>query len=296
MEPKTRTLSFADAPMFDRVMSDEDVCREVIEVVLGVEVGKVVYHNVEQTIEPTLDGRGVRLDAYLVGNEAVYDVEMQSYDRMCIDKRFRYYQSSIDAGLLRKGEDYDLLPDSFIIFVCADDPYKKGLPRYDFERVCAEDPELVSECGSHWIVLNARAYQDVENDRLRSLLQYVHNGVVGADPLVQLINSKVNEANQDRRWVDQVFSVMTVEEDAAMQVRIAQRVYSKKGLEEGIKKGLKKGLDEGREKGLKEGRKETEKRYGLLVSRLIAEDRLDDLKRVADDPSLLEGFYKEFGI
>lgn len=77
-----------------------------------------------------------------------------------------------------------------------------------------------------------------------------------------------------------------------MQVRIAQRVYSKKGLEE----GLKKGLDEGREKGLKEGRKETEKRYGLLVSRLIAEDRLDDLKRVADDPSLLEGFYKEFGI
>lgn len=275
-----RVLTFADAPMFDRVMSDEVVCREVVEVVLGVEVGKVVYHNVEQVIEPTIDGRGVRLDAYLVGGEAVYDVEMQTYGRMCIDKRFRYYQSVIDVGLLRKGEDYDLLPDSFIVFICADDPYGRGLPRYDFERVCGEDAALLSECGSHWVVLNAAAYQDVGDSRLRSLLEYVRNGTVDADPLVRMIDGKVSEANRDRRWVEQVFSVMTVEEDAAMQVRMAKRVYRKEGLEEGRA----------------EGRVEAEKRYGELVSRLLADGRLDDLRRVAEDPSLLEGFYEELGI
>lgn len=321
---KARELRFSDSPMFDRVMSDAQVCREVIEVVLGVEIGQVVYHNVEQVVEPALDSRGVRLDAYLKGGDAVYDVEMQSYGRMCIDKRFRYYQSAIDTTLLRKGEDYDLLPDSFIIFVCTEDPYGLGLPRYDFERICAGELTLRSECGSHWVVLNASAYKDAEGARLRSLLKYVDNGAVDADPLIERISGRVDEANRDRKWVEQMFSVMSAEEDAAMQVRIAERVYKKKGLEEGRAIGIEKGRAEGRLEGLEagraeglkagraeglevgraegleagraEGRVEAERRYGELVSRLIAEGRLDDLQRAAEEGSVREALYEELGI
>lgn len=283
-----RELRFADSPMFDRVMADESICREVVEVVLGIEVGKVVYHNVEQAMEPVVGRRGVRLDAYLKGDGAVYDVEMQSYGRMCIDRRFRYYQSAIDMTLLGKGRGYDLLPDSYVVFICTEDPYGMGLPRYGFERVCEEDPSLRSECGSHWVALNASAHRAATGERLRSLLEYVDNGFVGADRLVRRIDGKVSEANLDRKWVEQVFSIMDAEEDAAMQIQMAERVYRKKGLEEGRVEGLAEGRAE--------GRADAERRYGRMVSLLVAQGRVDDLAKAAEDDDFRAGLYEELGI
>lgn len=281
---KLRELTFADAPMFDRVMADEEVCRKVVEVILDVKIDKVVYHNIEQALEPVFGGRGVRLDAYLKDSEAVYDIEMQAYEQLCLDRRFRYYQSAIDANLLRKGEGYDLLPDSYIVFICLSDPYGRGLARYDFERVCSCDPPLLSECGSHWITLNASAHSLAENTRLRSLLEYIASGIIANDPLVKLIAGRVSEANRDRKWVDHVYRGMTLEENAAMQVSMAERVFRKKGLEEG------------RAEGMAEGKAEGEKRYGKLIARLLSEGRTDDVARTTEDAQFRAMLYDEFGL
>ena len=66
------------APVFDMVMRDAGLCRRFIERVLGVEIGHIEYHAVEHALEPALDARGVRLDAFLKGTGAVYNIEMQA--------------------------------------------------------------------------------------------------------------------------------------------------------------------------------------------------------------------------
>ena len=299
-----RVFSISDAPMFERVMSDEEICKAVVETILDVELVGIKYHETEHSIEPRFGRRGVRLDAYLKDGSSVYDIEMQSYYQEGLCRRFRYYQSAIDTELLEKGREYTLLPESFIIFICTEDPFDCGFPRYSIERLCEEDPSMDVSCGAHWIILNARSYGDVSREGLRNLLEYVDRGVANRDPLVQRIDRRVVEANNDRKWVNEMFVGLTIEEDARIKVNMARRHYREVGLEEGRAEGRALGLEEGRAEGRAEGRKEgisegrveAERRYGLLISRLLDSGRVDDLKRAADDCEYRERLYAECGI
>ena len=53
-----------------------------------------------------LDGRGI-----------VYDVEMQTSDGGNLPKRSRYYHANIDITMLKPGQDYESLGNSFVIFI-----------------------------------------------------------------------------------------------------------------------------------------------------------------------------------
>lgn len=55
-------------------------------------------------------------------------------------------------------------------------------------------------------------------------------------------------------------------------------------------------MEEGREEGLKEGLKEGHKEINQLNMALIADNRLDDLKRSAADGPFQEQLLREYGI
>ena len=55
-------------------------------------------------------------------------------------------------------------------------------------------------------------------------------------------------------------------------------------------------LDRIEAKGKKEGFIEGEKRAWLLMEKLFAEKRVDDVKKAAFDEAFRKGLYKEFGI
>ena len=273
-------LTISNAAMFQRIMSEEDVCKGVVETILGIELEGIVYRNTEQSIEPGIDRKGVRLDAYVKGQSSAYDVEMQSYYRLGLGRRFRYYQSAVDTDLLSKGQDYGELPESYVIFICTCDPYGRGLARYSIDPSCKEDEALDTGFGCHWVALNARAYREAQSASLRNLLEYVDRGKVGDDPLVRLIAKRVDDANKDRKWVRKVFSGLSAEEDAWMQARIARR----------------EGMAEGMEKGMEEGAAQERIRYGKLVARLLSDGRTDDLSAAASDSGLLARLYEEHGL
>ena len=42
---KDNMLEFKDAPMFGRVMRNEQICKQVIEVILGIEIDHIKYLN-----------------------------------------------------------------------------------------------------------------------------------------------------------------------------------------------------------------------------------------------------------
>lgn len=291
--------------MFGHVMRNEEICKGFLETVLGMNVGRIEYINAEQTTEPGLDSRGVRLDVYAEAGRRVFDVEMQVADRLCLGKRMRYYQSAIDAGLLEKGADFDELRESYIIFLCTHDPYGLDLPLYRFERICVDESTCDCNCGAHWMVLNSKAYGKLPDGRLRDLLKYVDSGKSSGDGLVSKIDSAVHDMNRDASWVDSAYwSVSGIVEDAEREVRIARRYYKKEGLREGRELGLSQGLAEGRAKGhaegkaegRAEGRAEADRQYKTLIDRLLDAGRLDDLRKMTDDAAYRQKLCAEFGI
>lgn len=275
-----RKLTLSDSAMFERVMSNKKICKKMVETILNIELDHIEFHNTEQALTPRLGRKGVRLDAYLKDGKAVYDIEMQSYYIVNLERRFRYYQSAIDTSILSKGEDYRKLPESYIIFICTQDPFGADLPRYDIERTCVEDSRAEIQCGSHWVVLNAQSYQKEANESLRKLLEYIDKGDANSDPFVQNIAAEVEKANEDRKWVNEVFVGLTDMEDAEIRARWLH--------EEGQKEGLAKG----RAEGIKEG----EQRHSKLVSCLLKDGRLDDLEKATTDHSFLAGLYKEYNL
>ena len=208
-----RFLKFSDRWMFNRVLCEKEVCRKVLRAALGIEVGEITYLNAEQAKEPAAASRGVRMDVFAREGSRVFDIEMQVSPEDRIGRRMRYYQAAIDATELGPGEDYGLLPESFVVFFCATDPFRAGEAVYSIERVCLEAPELVAGDDSHWRVFNASAAEDVADPDLRDLLHYVATGRPDG-ALSREIDSLVEEYNRDREWVTKV---LTYEQDTAGQ-------------------------------------------------------------------------------
>ena len=60
--------------------------------------------------------------------------------------------------MLKKGEEFDKLPETFVIFITENDVIGKGLPLYRIERCILETDELFDD-GSHILYVNG-AYRD----------------------------------------------------------------------------------------------------------------------------------------
>ncbi|MDY6031068.1 MAG: Rpn family recombination-promoting nuclease/putative transposase [Treponemataceae bacterium] len=103
------------------------------------------YPELEKEIAPYYSTKGVRLDVYLKDEDKIIDIEMQTYPQDALGKRTRYYQSMIDMDSLMKGEDYPNLKESYVLFICKNDPFKNekdnyyGLPCYTFRNFCEEN-------------------------------------------------------------------------------------------------------------------------------------------------------------
>ena len=176
-------LTIADDFMFYKVMSDEELCKELLETILDIKIKKLVYHETQAVLKDTYDGEGIRLDIYAADeNETVYNVEMQATDTGDLVKRSRYYQSCIDMDLLDKGVRYKYLNKSIVIFICTFDMFNKGLLKYTFNTICNENKDIVLEDGLTKVFVNA-TYNgndtksdgiEEDNIRLRSLIKYIN--------------------------------------------------------------------------------------------------------------------------
>ena len=90
MEKRIEDLNLEDDFLFSRVMSDEEICRIVLEKLLNISIKKIVLPEQQKTIDLLLDSKGVRLDIYVnddVGT--IYNCEMQRGKRGQLPKRSR---------------------------------------------------------------------------------------------------------------------------------------------------------------------------------------------------------------
>ena len=260
---KYEDLEFTDNFMFVKIMyNNPDLCQELLELILGRKISKIVFKDYEKTIEIRPDSKGIRLDVYTMDEEQrVYDIDMQVDNYENLPHRTRYYHSMIDLELLEKGKDYSQINDSYVIFICKDRPAEDYVnPVYTFRYQSVEKPQKYLEDGTWTVIVNAGCDTKKLSPDLRDFLNFVHSGAPSTDPdsLAAKLADAVSKARQNRIWRA---DYMTYEQEMKHQFFL--------GKEEGRAEGLKEGL----EKGLEKGRAEERARADVAESRADAAER-----------------------
>lgn len=60
----------------------------------------------------------------------------------------------MDIGTLKPGQRYRMLKDSYVMFICTENPFGSGRAVYTFENRCEEEPGCgwVTEAGRYFIM------------------------------------------------------------------------------------------------------------------------------------------------
>ena len=223
-------LTIADDFMFCKIMQDESICKQFLEMILAGQIGKIACLSPQNTVAAGIEAKSVRLDL-LVKDEAgkSYDIEMQVSNEHNLPKRMRYYQAAIDITFLDKGTHYKALNDSYIIFVCLFDAIGKGKPLYTFENICIEDGQTPLRDGTKKVIINAEAFEKAEGKELKGFLEYVKTGTANTEytgrieTMIQAVKHN-EQARQEYRFMS------GLEMDAR---------------EEGIRQGIQQGFADG---------------------------------------------------
>lgn len=220
-------VDIRDDFMFAYVIRNEEICIELLKYLLpGHQINRVEYYELDENgqevlrpeqpprdvrletqkaIAEAFNRRGVRLDAYLDDGKTIYNIEMQTTRLPALPQRARLYQAQLDINQLQRGQQYDELRPTFIIFICTFDPFGRGQYRYSFRNMCEEAPGLVLADGAHKLFFSTVGTKGEISDELRQVLTYINNPPAAVAegirlPLLQKIDEVVGEAKMDDEW------------------------------------------------------------------------------------------------
>ena len=236
-------LTFTDDFMFSQVMKNKEICKEVVETILGIKVGKIEFLTSQYEIEIDPESKTIAMDVYLRDEKKIINVELQNGHRLEMPKRSRYYQAAADIDNTSPGELYSEMKDNYVIFICTFDPFLQGKAFYKFENICLnEDKPLRLNDGTYKIFLNTAA-EDLTllDPELKLFYDYIRRGTADST-LTEKINSSITELKEDRETRRKYMTYTTRIAEAKSEAR-----------EEGIKYGIAIGEERGRNEGISIG-------------------------------------------
>ena len=238
-------LTFTDDFMFGTIMKHKPVCKGVLERLLHIKVGKIEYPSLQKTIAPFYESKGIRLDVYVAESSRVFDIEIQTSVPPDLPKRTRYYQSLMDVDCLLRGQSYAELKDSYVLFICTQDPFNKGLPVYTFENTCREESGLFLADKSYKVFYNASAYGKEKDDELHALLRYLCKKQATSN-FTQTIDGLVESTKNNENFRSVYMSLNIHRDDLLRQGSlIGEKIGFERGVVAGMSKGRRQGFSDG---------------------------------------------------
>ena len=186
---KFENLTIQSDFIFKKVMSRKRICIHLLEELLQIKIADINYLEAEKSLEPEFVSRGIRLDIIVADDKNThYNLEMQVKNtknpdtkNYVLPKRTRYYQALMDIDLLQKNQEYDLLPPTYIIFICVFDFFAKENYVYTFKKRCLENLELELPDEATIMILNTKGTHGSISKDIKSFYDYVNNHVINSD-------------------------------------------------------------------------------------------------------------------
>ena len=227
---KWNEASLSNNFIFCKVMSENlDLCKEFLEMLLNIKIESISLAQPETTLNVDFFAKGIRLDVFVKDDtDRIFDIEMQVIGNDYLPLRARYYQSVLDVSSLHAGKDYESLTESYVIFLCLDDIFHKGLPIYTFKSVCLEDPKLFLDDKTTKVFCNAQKYDKMPAEKLRTFFKFLVQKKPDETDFSKIINEKVLKAKitEDARR-----TFMTLEQE----IRLAAKHAAQKAAQEAVK-------------------------------------------------------------
>ena len=172
----------------------------------------------------------------------------------CGNPKFVY--NGIKSTWSGKGGEYDLLKDTYVVFICPFDLFKQGLHRYTFQEMCLEKPGIPLGDGTTKVFLNASGTENDISEELKNFLDLIVGREVpeGKDEFIDRLQAAVRRARGNRKWRREYMMELMYKRDAYLI-----------GKENGREEGLEEGLELGREEGRKLGREESKGRFEKML-------------------------------
>lgn len=153
---RIKRLRLIDDVFMSKCFEDNIECTElVVRIILDRNDIKVQKVHVQHSVK-NLQGKSTVLDIYAVDDKnKLYNIEIQRANDGAKAKRARYHSSLIDTNILRKGDDTEKLPETYVIFITEHDILKENRPIYHIERTITENGKNFGD-GSHIIFVNGQ--------------------------------------------------------------------------------------------------------------------------------------------
>ena len=165
-------LTLFDDDLMSRVFDQNIEATELLlRIVLERNIKVTSVTGQDELKNPKVGGRDIILDVHALdetGEEM--DVEVQTNSKGAHVKRARYHSSMVDSRMLKAGQDFQEIKDSYVIFIYKHDKFEKGLPIYHVDRYINELQEPFAD-GSHIIYVNGN-YKG--NDEIGRLMKDFH--------------------------------------------------------------------------------------------------------------------------
>lgn len=246
-------LTITDDFLFCKVMSNPDLCQEMIEILLDIKIDHISFIEQQHSIAPEYTKHSIRLDVYVKDSDRIFDIEMQTTDKYDLEQRTRYYQGLMDIDQLQHEMDYKKLKETYIIFICNFDPFYSNYSKYVVTQCLNNNKKLKYDDNTHKVFYNLNGKPDRSMDydssiRLSQFLQYLRTKEPTND-FTYKVEQAAQEAKYNTSWRKEYMTVNLWIEEAKEQAQ-------KEGREAGLAEGREVGLAEGREVGLAEGQKQ----------------------------------------
>ena len=246
-----KKLTLADDFIFSRIMQNTEVCKEVLELLLKIKISHIEFPVAQKVIQTLKSSKGVRMDVYVQepDGQRVFDIEIQSVITKEEALRARYYQGMLDLDNLLKGSDYVELPQTYIIFLCMNDPFDLNLPVYEPHSYIDPNNQYPYDDKTKKIFYNVSRYQDVNDPKIKDFLQYLQNKTATND-LTRRLDKMVEE-------------LKTIEMGFTDYIAARQKEFDwlRQGKEQGFEQGKQEGISIGLEQGAHQKAFETAKAF-----------------------------------
>ena len=162
-------LTLFDDDLMSRVFDKNIKATELLlRIILGKKVKVISVTGQNEMKNHQVGGRNITLDVDAMDeNGEEIDIEVQGNSEGAHVRRARYHSSMVDSRMLKEGQAFRELKDSYVIFIYKHDKFRKGLPLYHVERYVGETNEQFRD-GSHIIYVNGN-YKG--NDEIGQLMQ-----------------------------------------------------------------------------------------------------------------------------
>lgn len=160
-------LTLFDDDLMSRVFDQNIEATELLlRIVLGRNIKVTSVTGQDELKNPKVGGRDIILDVHALDEDGEeMDVEVQTNSKGAHVKRARYHSSMVDSRMLKAGQDFQEIKDSYVIFIYKHDKFERGLPIYHVDRYINELQEPFAD-GSHIIYVNGNYKGDDEIGRL----------------------------------------------------------------------------------------------------------------------------------